>query len=353
MAELSHINRLGKEVPIGSIEQELRQLWAVDDARTNASLINFAVYSEDASSLEENSDRVREITQEHACRALLIGIDRESEKKSIRAWITAHCHLSHGKKSICCEQLSFHLTGSVSGRFRNTVFAHLNSDLPLVFWWQGEISDRFNERLYSLIQRFIVDSSQWRDLAGQFNKLRPAIEHDSIVVQDLAWMRTHQMRLSIAGLYDDPIAQASIEGIQQVKIVTSPEHRVSGLMLLAWLAVQSGWRQSVDLFEGDAHKGAYRFEHQHGGVVDVQLLTEQGSAPVSLVELSSESVTVKVSRESHQSLLLQQLVADGHKLEQCAPADSLELVDLVRSQLSRGGKNALFTKILPTFYQLL
>ena len=74
-------------------------------------------------------------------------IDRDEPLPGLRAWITAHCHLAHGRKSVCCEQIAFYLTGKVTGRFRNTVFAHLNSDLPLVFWWQGELSEILTERL--------------------------------------------------------------------------------------------------------------------------------------------------------------------------------------------------------------
>ena len=129
----SNCPELGVEVPIASIEKELHKLWEQDEAQTNASLMNLAVYSERCGGLLENSKILRELTREHACRALLIEIDRSVTDPSLRAWITAHCHLAEGRKSVCCEQVAFRLTGRVTGRFRNTVFAHLNSDLPLVF----------------------------------------------------------------------------------------------------------------------------------------------------------------------------------------------------------------------------
>ena len=125
---------LGKEVAIADVDKELRLLWEADKASNNASLINFAVYSEEKGAIIKNSELVQAVTREHACRALLVGIDRTNPDASIRAWITAHCHLSHGKKSVCCEQIAFQLTGKATGRLRNTVFSHLNSDLPLVFW---------------------------------------------------------------------------------------------------------------------------------------------------------------------------------------------------------------------------
>ena len=74
MATLEMHPELGREVPVGSIDKELRKLWAEDEARTNASLMNLAVYSEEPGALEKNSAAVRELTAEHACRAILIGM---------------------------------------------------------------------------------------------------------------------------------------------------------------------------------------------------------------------------------------------------------------------------------------
>ena len=76
-----------------------------------------------------------------------------------RAWIQAHCQINRrGEKSVCSEQISFFLTGRSPGLLRNVVFAHLDSDLPLAFWWRGEFSDAFEERLYSRIDRLLFGS---------------------------------------------------------------------------------------------------------------------------------------------------------------------------------------------------
>ena len=145
---------LGQEVAVENIHKALRQLWAQDEARTNACLINLCVYSEKQGSLHKNSAIVRELTREHACRALLVEMNREVKDASIRAWITAHCHLSGGKKSVCCEQISFCLTGVSRGRLRNTVLPLPTSDLPPIFWPQGDFSLFVEERSYPRIHLF-------------------------------------------------------------------------------------------------------------------------------------------------------------------------------------------------------
>ncbi|HVJ45235.1 MAG TPA: glucose-6-phosphate dehydrogenase assembly protein OpcA, partial [Luteolibacter sp.] len=223
---------LGIEVPVGSIEKELRKLWEQDDAQTNATLMNLAVYCEDKGSLVTNSKIIQKLTSEHACRALLIEINGRSDAPSLRAWITAHCHMSGGKKSVCCEQVAFKLTGTVTGRFRNTVFSHLNSDLPLVFWWQGEISDVFTERLVAVMDRLIIDSSAWKDPAASFDLIDEASQANSdLVLQDLAWTRSWQFRVGIAGLFDDPVAQAALPAAESVEIIHHPSHRNSALQV--------------------------------------------------------------------------------------------------------------------------
>lgn len=355
---LSMHPELGREVPIGSIDKELHTLWQEDDARTKASLINLAVYSEKPESLVSNSAAVRELTREHACRALLISIDREAEENSIRAWITAHCHLSHGQKSVCCEQIAFELTGRATGRLRNTVFAHLNSDLPLILWWQGELSPIFSERFYSLIDRFVFDSTDWSDPVASFAKLTEAIEAPrQLVVQDLSWTRCYQFRVSVAALFDDPVAENAVEAIESVRIVHHPEHRLTALQMLAWLAVQAGWRDGLELHLADSRRSqkgeGFSFESSQGMPIEVILISDEQSAPLGHVELQAGDLRIEVSRESGANHLVRRLEASGHLAESPGPADPDAPVDLVGEQLSRGGKNSLFRKILPRFLELL
>lgn len=349
---------LGRKVEIGSIDAELHKLWSEDDARTNASLMNFAVYSEDESALVKNSAAVRELTREHACRALLISMQPEVEESRIDAWITAHCHLSAGHKSVCCEQIAFSLTGRVTGRLRNTVFAHLNSDLPLILWWQGELSPIFGERLYSLVDRFIFDSASWRDPAASFERIVEAAgTATNLVVQDLSWTRTYQFRVSVAALFDDPVAQDALGRIESVEIVHHPAHRIAALQLLTWLVTQIGWKSAGelpldDLRNRDGVEG-FAFESDKGSPVQVVMRSDDHSPALGRLTVFAGDVRVEVAREEEARLLVRRLVAPGHHVEDLAPSDHDDSVALIGDQLSRGGKNSLFSKMLPHFLRLL
>ena len=335
-------SELGMEVEVSQIDRELRRLWEQDDARTNASLMNLVVYTERRGGLLENSRIISNLTRDNACRAILVEIARE-EEASLRAWITAHCHLSHGQKSVCCEQIAFRLTGRVTGRFRNTVFSHLNSDLPLVFWWQGELSDVFTERLASVMDRLIVDSSSWQDVTGSFARIAEALAgNTTMVVQDLAWTRCWQFRVGIAGLFDDSVAQASLERIEKIRIKFDPAHRNTGLQLLAWLIVQAGFTYHVD------HLTA-----KDGRVIDLVVEQDVNSAALGLVELISGDTVVRVSHEKGASHVLREIHSGSYHVSSLSPADPVASEDLVAQQLARGGKNSLFLKILPTFLKMI
>ncbi len=336
---------LGKAVEVEDINKELQKLWEADEASTNASLMNFLVYTEDPAQLAINSENIQDLTQEHACRAILIAMDRQAPEAGIQSWITAHCHLAHGKKSICSEQISFLLSGRSIGRLRNRVFAHLNSDLPLVFWWQNELSDLFEEHLYGLIDRLLFDSSTWSDPTTGFKKIVAAREDTAghMITQDLAWTRSFHYRLAIAGLFDDSAASQAFPHIQSVKITAHPEHRTSALLLLAWVSDLAGW----------AMKDGLTFESLEGQLIQAEIAWDESSAPLGEIILEAPDLSVRVAREKNNTHLSQSLCAGGHCIEVSSPADADEPSQLIASQLSRGGKNSLFLRVLPRFLELL
>ena len=93
-------------------------------------------------------------------------------------------------------------------------------------------------------------------------------------MQDLAWTRCWQFRASVAGLFDDCVAQKILGGIEKVRIVHHPLNRGTALMMLSWLAVQAGWTHTEDMI----------FETKNGNKISVELESKEDSAPLSVVE---------------------------------------------------------------------
>ena len=140
----------GFPVEIGRIDKELGKLWdEVGDTKTRASLVNLAIFTEDANSVAANTELISKIASQYACRALLIFANPAATQPGAKAWINAHCHLAgKGERQICSEQITFQLDGELVSALPNIVFSHLDSDLPLYFWWQGEFREPLDKKLW-------------------------------------------------------------------------------------------------------------------------------------------------------------------------------------------------------------
>src|SRR5438094_5619341 len=169
---------LGFQVELNKIDSELKKLWAQGEgAMTRASLVNLAVYSEAPGSLEKNTQLIAKITENHACRAIVIGADCKAKENRLEAWISAHCHVSRaGSKQVCSEQISFLLQGPCTTLLPSIVFSHLDSDLPFYLWWQDNLPEKMDPQLWAWVDRLVYDSQTWKDFSRQFRHVQTAQE---------------------------------------------------------------------------------------------------------------------------------------------------------------------------------
>ena len=299
-------------------------------------------FTDDA--LARNTALMEEITGEHACRAILIGAGLDRPQSSARAWITAHCKLGAEDKSICSEQVAFQLDGKAIGRIRNIVFAHLESDLPLVLWWQGPFSRIFEPRFIGVIDRLIFDSADWADPDKEFTTLLEVTfkPPSRLALHDLAWTRSCQLRSAIAGLFDQPIARPELATIQSAKISHAPGHRTAALFIAAWIASRLGWKP-----QPSRDPARLCFASDQGTVTIDMEETQKSCAPISTVEIVSENGRFTLSRDPGARYLHASARIAQHESTLLAPADCDRLPDLVSGQLERAGTNRLFREILP------
>lgn len=323
----SQIASLGQETPVASLPAALREIWASNEAMTKASLINFAIYSERAGSLEENSALMQEVAGEHACRAILIAAEPYDEEARVRAWITAHCHTGGaGGNSICSEQIALRLTGRVRDALRNLLFAHLESDLPLVFFWQGDFTGRWEPHLFRRINRLIIDSTTWSNPASQLEKLRSAWRdtNSHFVVLDLAWIRIFPFRQALAGVFDIALAKENLCKLNAISITHAPGHRVSAALLASWIAYRAGWSLDAD---------------------ERAFIEEEGAPLARLVLHGSGPCRIEISREPGSAFLTSRILGVPHEASQVSPAVADDLASLVSERLNRGGNTQLYFKL--------
>ena len=326
----SDLDRLGLETPISRIDRALKELWASDEAKTRASLINFAIYTEDSAVLAADNDLLDEVAAQNACRALLILALPEAQPPRARAWIQARCRPYQGKQVVCSEQISFVLEGGDAAQVQNIVFANLDSDLPLVVWWQGALTKNFEERLYSRIDTLIIDSSRWEDPARQFDALLATMNAAGrLNVRDLAWTRSHFMRTALASCFQDAAACQNLGKLKTIRITHLKGQRTTALLLAAWINQRLKASLEVDLIEKDS-----------------------GPALQGLV-LEGEGVRGEVRRDCESCFVHVCSTCGDHKHEELLPADVDSDAELVSELLSRFHGSTLYSSMLPFVRSML
>src|SRR5216117_4279783 len=245
MPAIAETYSLGLPVEVRKIDQELKKLWQESQgAATRASLVNLAVYSEDAGSLNKNTQLLAKITENHACRAIVIEADCKAQENRVESWISAHCHVSRaGSKQVCSEQISFLLRGGCTTLLPSIVFSHLDSDLPFYLWWQEEFCDPMDPQLWAWVDRVIYDSQGWQDFRAQMRLVESAQAEakQRIILCDLNWTRLDKVRFALAQFFDHPASHHRLDKISKLRIDFASGFRSTALLFVGWLAAQLNW----------------------------------------------------------------------------------------------------------------
>src|SRR2546426_11097520 len=212
---------------------------------------------------------IAQITEDHACRAIVIAADPAAPENRVEAWISAHCHISRaGSKQVCSEQLSFSLEGPCVNLLPSIVFSHLDSDLPFYLWWQDEFPDPMDPQLWAWVDRLIYDSQTWKDFEAQMRLVETAQSEakQRIVLCDLNWTRLDKVRHAIAQFFDHPESHHHFREIENAQIDFAPGFRSTAVLLAGWLGAQLNWRASTAKRPNDL-----QFADPNGREIDIEL----------------------------------------------------------------------------------
>lgn len=333
---------LGQQVELEKIDNELKKLWDQGEgAMTRASLVNLAVYSEAHGSLESNTQLIAKITEDHACRALVICADHAAKENRVDAWINAHCHVTRaGSKQVCSEQLSFFLQGPCAKLLPGIVFSHVDSDLPLYLWWQGEFHDPMDLQLWAWVDRLIYDSQSWKNFTAQLRLVESAQREarQRIVLCDLNWTRLDKIRLAIAQFFDHPASHHHFAEIESARINFGPGSRSTALLLSGWLGAQLNWRVEP------ANGNKFQFAEAKGRKIDIELCEHEGT-PIGEVVVNSRGVEFTVAPAKCGDLLeVSRGRPDQQRTPNLMPAQSCDPADLMTQELLRGGPHDVYLR---------
>jgi len=349
--QISQVFSPGLPVEIGKIDRELKKLWAENSSeRTRASLMNLAVYSEAPGSLPHNTEIVFQITEDHACRAIVISANPGATENRVEAWISAHCHISRaGSKQICSEQLSFLLEGPSARLLPNIVFSQLDSDLPFYLWWQGEFHDPMDPQLWAWVDRVIYDSQTWNDFCAQMKRVETAQAEakQRIVLCDLNWTRLVQFRLAIAQFFDHPRTHHRFAEIESVEIIFAPGYRSTALLLVGWFAAQLQWTLGTK-----SKESALDFRDRSNKAIRVSL-SEKAGEPLGGCVVDCGSAQFRVALSANADLLEVAMEGPNPERKCLMPAGSNDPVRLMGEELMRGGPHKVYLRAMNSMRPLL
>lgn len=129
-------------------------------------------------------------------------------------------------REIAVETIRLRLCGDRAAAPASVVQPLLLPDLPVFLRWRGvpPFGDGPFEQLVDVVDRLIVDSTEWPGLPGPYAQL--ARIFDRVVVSDIAWARTSRWRPQLASLWP---------GIANVKSIEVEGTEAQANLLAGWL----------------------------------------------------------------------------------------------------------------------
>lgn len=351
MPALTETTSIGVAVDLGEIDHELKKLWEDNEgSATRASLVNLAIYSEEPGSLQKNTELMAKITENHACRAIVVEADCKGAGDRVEAWVSAYCHVSPGSNKVCSEQISFLISGGCTKQLPSIVLSHLDSDLPFYLWWQEEFREPTDPQIWAWIDRVIYDSGNWKDFRTQLRLLESAHEeaNQRIVLCDLNWTRLDNVRFALAQFFDHPASHHRLAKIEKVRIDFARNFRSTALLFAGWLGAQLGWS-----LQESRSSNELRFRSESGQNIDVQLREREGQ-PVHEIELTSGDVQFRVTYAQCGDLLeVSRETRRKERAPQLMPAGKNDVVGLVSEELRRGGPHHVYLRAVNCIRDLL
>jgi hypothetical protein len=238
----------GEDVSIAEIERELARLRTESSEEGAQPNLRTSVMTHIAWAPREWQEAAEEtlsgMAERHPSRTLLL-VPRPEEPDGIDAELSIRC-FPVGDRAVCGEVIELKLRGNRSRAPASIVLPLLISDLPVFCRWRGRPDWESPEfvQLMGIVDRLIVDSTEWPDLPGAYAELVELFGR--VVVSDIAWERTERGRSLIASLWPD------VAGVQSIRVHGTP---AQGYLLAGWLRSRLEHPVELELDERELLEG--------------------------------------------------------------------------------------------------
>jgi glucose-6-phosphate dehydrogenase assembly protein OpcA len=238
----------GEDVSIAQIERELARLRVESSEEGAQPNLRTSVMTHIAWAPPEWQDAAEEtlagMAERHPSRTLLL-VPRPQERDGLDAQVSMRCY-PVGDRAICGEVIELMLRGNLSRAPASIVIPLLISDLPVFVRWRGRPvwdSPEFVQ-LAGIVDRLIVDSTEWQDLPGAYQDLVELFP--KLVVSDIAWERTERWRSLLASLWPE---------IRDVRSIRVHGTAAQAHLLAGWLRSRLGHAVELELDERERLEG--------------------------------------------------------------------------------------------------
>jgi len=175
--------------------------------------------------VEAAEDVLTGLADRHPSRTIVLVPDPDAEDGIDANAEVMQFPLGNGRQ-VCVETIRVRLNGSRAEVPASVVQPLLLPDLPVFLRWRGvpPFGERPFEELIDVVDRLIVDSTEWPDLPAPYTQLAQVF--DRVVVSDIAWARTSRWRPQLASLWP---------GIKDVKTIEVTGTEAQAHLLVGWL----------------------------------------------------------------------------------------------------------------------
>jgi hypothetical protein len=229
-------NWTGEDVSVGEVESQLARLRQASAGDAAAPNLRTSVMTHLVWAPEEWLDRARRtlegMAERHPSRTIFLIPDPDAAPGGIDAVVSLECYALRGlERDVCSEIVELRLRGERAKAPASIATPLLISDLPVFCRWRGEPPWGAQEldQLVGIVDRLILDSTEWDDLPYAYTKLPPLFPRTA--VSDIAWARTSRWRTLLASLWP------RIADVETIRVHGTP---AQGYLLAGWLRSRLG-----------------------------------------------------------------------------------------------------------------
>ncbi len=151
--------------------------------------------------VEAAEDVLAGLMERHPSRTIVLFPQPETEE-GLEAEVAVECFpVGTGDRTVCTDTIRIRLCGKRAAVPASVVQPLLIADLPVFLRWRGlpAFGAQEFEQLADVVDRLIVDSTEWPDLPAPYARLADVF--DRAAVSDIAWARTSRWRTQLASLW--------------------------------------------------------------------------------------------------------------------------------------------------------